>query len=281
MTDPQHPLFLFGPGYSAKVLAELWEGLVFGTARSPEKVDALKKTGIEPVLLDDTDAMRRASSGSHLVVSAPPQDSGCPAFAALEPHVGDLASVTYLSTTGVYGDRRGGWVMEWTEPAPDNDRSERRVSAEQAWLGARPDARIVRLPGIYGPGRSALERVRDGTARRIVKTGQVFSRVHVDDIAGGLKALILAGSQGVFNLCDDEAAPPQDVIEYAAKLLSMPVPPDTPFDDADLSPMARSFYSECKRVSNARLKAATGWSPKYPTYREGLTAIRDAYAITD
>ncbi|OZB17865.1 MAG: NAD(P)-dependent oxidoreductase, partial [Hyphomonas sp. 34-62-18] len=147
--------------------------------------------------------------------------------------------------------------------------------AEGQWQALTGDkARLVRLPGIYGPGRSAFDRLREGTAQRIVKEGQVFSRVHVDDIASGLEALMHRPDvTGVFHLCDELPAPPQDVIAYAAELLGIAPPPEIAFEDADLSPMAASFYSECKRVSNARAKAALGWRPAYPTYREGLTAI--------
>ncbi len=273
MTDLSEPLFLIGPGYSGHALARLWTGPVYGTVRSESARDKLQGTNIAPADVQDPDKLARASEGAHLVISAPPNEQGCPAFDLIGQYVSRFASVTYLSTTGVYGDLNGGWAMEWTPPQPQSARAQRRVSAEKIWQNATPKLRIVRLPGIYGPGRSALDRVRSGSARRIVRAGQVFSRIHVNDIATGLHALLSSPHYGVFHLCDDEAAPPQDVIAYAADLLNQPCPPDLPFEQADLSDMARSFYSECKRVSNAKIKAATGWRPLYPTYREGLSAL--------
>ena len=217
--------------------------------------------------------MQAAWRGAHVVISAPPSEAGCPAFTLCGDWAAEAASITYLSTTGVYGDLDGGWAMEWTPINPGSEPGRKRVRAEAAWRFVRRDVRIVRLPGIYGPGRSALERVREGRARRIVKAGHVFSRAHVDDIASSLKALILSCASGVFNLCDDEAAPPQDVIAYAAELLGVDAPSEVAFEDAELSAMGRSFYAECKRVPNARLKAVTGWRPRYPSYREGLSSI--------
>ena len=163
--------------------------------------------------------------------------------------------------------------MEWSAPNPQSERAKRRLAAERAWQARSDRVSIVRLPGIYGSGRSAFDRLTNGRARRIIKPGQVFSRAHVEDIASGIHALIGSGARSVFNLCDDLAAPPQDVIHYAAALAGIEPPPEIRIEDADLSPMGRSFYAECKRVSNARLKAVAGWRPKYPTYREGLKAI--------
>jgi len=168
--------------------------------------------------------------------------------------------------------------MEWSVANAQSKRAIRRRVAEQVWQNAVAKTRLVRLPGIYGPGRSAIDRLRAGKARRIIRPGQVFSRAHVDDIAHGLKALIETESYGIFNLCDDEAAPPQDVIAYAAELINVPVPEAVAFEAAELSEMGRSFYTECKRVSNAKIKAATGWRPQFPSYREGLNAILDAGA---
>ena len=273
MTVRSEPLFLFGPGYSATALSELWQGPVYGTVRSESSLVALKSTKIKPLPIDGKEDVFQALEGAHLLVSAPPSETGCPALEMLGANAKRAASVTYLSTTGVYGDLLGGWAMEWSEVRPASDRGRRRAVAEAGWLGAHDRVRLVRLPGIYGPGRSALERVQTGKARRIIKPGQVFSRIHVEDIASGLNSLLQSGALGAFNLCDDEAAPPQDVIEFAANLLGVTPPPDIHFDEADLSPMGRSFYAECKRVANARIKAATGWRPKYPTYREGLSAI--------
>jgi nucleoside-diphosphate-sugar epimerase len=181
----------------------------------------------------------------------------------------------YLSTTGVYGDARGDWVDESAPLTPATERGRRRVNAEASW-SAIPDLplHIFRLAGIYGPGRGPFAKVRDGTARRIIKPGQVFSRIHVEDIAQVLEASMLNPEAGtVFNLCDDDPAPPQDVIAHAADLLDMEIPPETPFEEADLSPMARSFYSESKRVRNDRIKTDLGVTLKYPDYRAGLAAV--------
>ena len=276
MTDLSEPLFLLGPGYSGHALARIWPGQTYGTVRSERSRERLADSLIEPLDINQQDALIRCVEGAHLVISAPPTEGGCPAFDLIGAYAPSVRSVTYLSTTGVYGDLQGGWAMEWTRPNPTSERARRRVRAEQLWQAASDTVRIVRLPGIYGPGRSALDRVRAGKARRIVRKGQVFSRIHVNDIATGLKALLEARCVGVFHICDDAAAPPQDVIAYASDLLQVAPPPDVPFEQADLSDMARSFYSECKRVSNAKIKAATGWRPLYPTYREGLKAIQAA-----
>lgn len=273
MTDALEPLLLIGPGYSARALAKLWAGPVYGTVRSEKSGEALRQTDITAIPIGDAETLAQVVAGAHLVISAPPGPGGCPALQAVGAAAPSAASITYLSTTGVYGDLNGGWAMEWSAPSPQSERAQRRLDAELSWQAVHSQTRLIRLPGIYGPGRSAFDRLRQGSTRRIVKPGQVFSRVHVDDIASGLRALIAAGALGVFNLCDDEAAPPQDVIAYAAELLGIAPPPEIAFADADLSPMAQSFYSECKRVSNARIKAATGWRPLYRTYREGLQTI--------
>jgi nucleoside-diphosphate-sugar epimerase len=182
----------------------------------------------------------------------------------------------YLSTVGVYGDHDGAWVDEETPVDPQSKRSRMRVDAENAWLHRQAvvgfELGIFRLAGIYGPGRSALDKVRDGTARRIIKPGQVFNRIHVDDIGRVVAAAATRGAGGVFNVSDDEPGPPQDVIAHAADLLGVDAPPEVLFEEADLSPMGRSFYGENKRVSNARIKQAFG-PMLYPTYREGLAAL--------
>ncbi|WP_300380516.1 SDR family NAD(P)-dependent oxidoreductase [Henriciella sp.] len=281
MTDTSPLLFLIGPGFSARRLAALcrshsyWQ--VSGTARSEEKARGLEGEGITPVRTDDAKAISSAAEGSHWVISTPPGEEGCPGFELAGAHALKAASITYLSTTGVYGDLNGGWAFEWSPVNPGTARGKRRVLAERQWASVRPDTRFVRLPGIYGPGRCQLDRVRKGKAEQIVKPGQVFSRIHVDDLAAGLYELVQRpGLRGVFNLCDEEAAPPETVMDYAAKLLGLPAPAHVSLDEADVSEMAKSFYAECKRVSNARLKAATGWRPDYPTYREGLSAILEA-----
>lgn len=248
-----------------------------GTVRTAEKADGLRAQGIEAVVWAG-DGEIAVPEGAQWLVTLPPGRNGCPAARAAGDQAAGAASVTYLSTTGVYGDLQGGWAFERTPVSPGSPRAAARVMAETQWLDATGEAaRIVRLPGIYGPGRSPFERLRDGTAQRIVKPGQVFSRVHVDDIVSGLEALLAHPEQeGVFHLCDDLPAPPQDVTAFAAELLGLPVPPEVAIEDAALSEMAKSFYAECKRVSNARAKAALGWRPRYPTYREGLAAILES-----
>ena len=278
MTDPSPLLFLIGPGYSAQRLAKLcrshasWR--VAGTARSDEKAEKLEAEGIMPVMTRDIGALANAARGSHWVISTPPGDEGCPGFDLVGQLAPEAASVTYLSTTGVYGDLRGGWAFEWSPVNPGTERGKRRVQAEEQWKSVREDVRLVRLPGIYGPGRSQLDRLRKGKSEQVVKPGQVFSRIHVDDLASGVYELVQRPDlSGVFNICDEEAAPPEVVMDYAAKLLKMDPPRHVPLEEADISDMARSFFSECKRVSNARLRATTTWYPDYPSYREGLSAI--------
>jgi nucleoside-diphosphate-sugar epimerase len=274
MTVPPSLLFVFGLGYSARALGERlvargWD--VTGTSRT---VHGPLEGGVEVVQWDGKGPIV-PPEGAHWLVTLPPDADGCPAARVAGHLAAKAASVTYLSTTGVYGDLGGGWAMEWSPVNPGSQRSKQRVLAETQWREATGGAvRIVRLPGIYGPGRSPFEKLRDGTATRVVKRGQVFSRVHVDDIASGLEALMLKPElTGVFHLCDDLAAPPQDVTGFAAGLLGVEAPPETPLDETNMSAMARSFYAECKRVSNARAKAALGWRPIYPSYREGLTAV--------
>lgn len=279
MTMQQSLLFAFGLGYSAQALSRrlMARGWTCGgTVRSAEKAEGLRGDGIDAEVFDGGRACD-VPGGAHWLVSAPPGEDGCPVFAGFKDQAKDAATITYLSTTGVYGDLGGGWAFEWTPVNPGSDRARRRVLAEQQWASTGRPFRTVRLPGIYGPGRSPLTRVRAGTAQRIIKAGQVFSRVHVDDIAGGLEAMMLRpDATGVFHLCDDAPALPQDVTAFAAELLGLPVPEVVAFEAAELSAMARSFYAECKRVSNARAKSALGWFPKYATYQAGLTAVLEA-----
>lgn len=224
----------------------------------------------------------RVSEADALLISAPPGESGDPAIARLAESIahGRTRGIVYLSTIGVYGDSGGAWVDEETEPRPGSARSAARLSCENAWrrLGAEhgKTVAILRLAGIYGPGRNALVTVAEGTARRIVKPGQVFNRIHVTDIAQAIEACFGHSADGVFNLADDEPAPPQDVITFAAALLGVaPPPPEIAFDDvrATMSAMAQSFYGENRRVRNAKLKTALGVRLAYPTYREGLRAL--------
>ena len=277
-------LLSFGHGYSARALTPLllaqgWT--VIGTTRSDEKAEALRAEGVQPVIFGaqlDT-ALARAS---HVLISAGPDVTGDPVLNAylpiLETHLGSKAWVGYLSTTGVYGDHDGGWVDEDTPLTPTTRRGRLRVEAEAAWqdLAARTGAplHIFRLAGIYGPGRGPFEKVRNGSARRIVKPGQVFSRIHVDDIAQVLMASIARPDPGaIYNLCDDDPAPPQDVIGHAAELLGLPLPPEVAFEAAEMSPMARSFYAESKRVRNDRIKADLGVTLRFPDYRSGLANL--------
>ncbi|MCJ8140755.1 SDR family oxidoreductase [Falsirhodobacter halotolerans] len=218
---------------------------------------------------------------THLLASAAPDAGGDPFLATHRAAIARLPLVWagYLSTTGVYGDHGGAWVDETTPPAPTTRRGQERLAAERDWQSLGLPLHILRLAGIYGPGRGPFEKVRDGTARRIIKPGQVFSRVHVEDIATALEVLIDRPAPGIYNICDDDPAPPEDVIAHAARLLNRPVPPAILFDQADLSPMARSFYAESKRVRNDRIKAQ-GWRPAFADYKAGLADLLASQTVT-
>lgn len=270
-------LFVFGLGYSALQLhlhlpRQDWR--VSGTVRGAEKASVLEQSGLDVQVWTGSGGVS-VPDGAHWLVTVPPDADGCPAARWAREAGASAASVTYLSTTGVYGDLAGGWASEWSPVNPQSERAKRRVMAENQWIDlTQGKVRIVRLPGIYGPGRSALDKVRSGEARQIVKPGHVFSRIHVDDIARGLAAMLeRPEAHGVFHLCDDLPAPPQDVTAFAAELLGRAPPAQIAFDAARLSPMARSFYAECKRVTNGRAKSTLGWRPAYPSYIEGLRAI--------
>lgn len=276
-------LISFGHGYVAQalgqaLLADGWQ--VFGTTRDASRTDALANTGVTPLLWSDEGAIRAAmGQASHLLASAAPGPQGDPVLAAFGPAIAAAAPrlrwAGYLSTTGVYGDHQGAWVDEDTPLTPSTARGQARVLAEAEWqaLTALP-LHIFRLAGIYGPGRGPFAKLRAGTAQRIVKPGQVFSRIHRDDIVRVLRASMAHPNPGrMYNLCDDDPAPPQDVIGHAAQLLGLPMPPEIAFDQADLGPMARSFYAESKRVSNVRIKQELGVSLAYPTYRQGLASL--------
>lgn len=275
-------LLSLGHGYSAAHLAERlipqgWR--IAGTTRDADMFPSLRAQKVTPLLWDRDAILPWLENASHVLVSAGPTETGDPALALLKPdlvkHARSLSWVGYLSTTGVYGDAQGGWVDEDTPLNPATERGRRRVLAETAWT-ALPDLplHIFRLAGIYGPGRGPFAKLRNGTARRIVKPGQVFSRIHVEDIAQVLEASMMAPSPGtVYNLCDDDPAPPQEVIAYAARLLGIPPPPAIAFDAAEMTPMARSFYAESKRVRNDRIKSDLGVTLRYPDYRTGLAAI--------
>jgi nucleoside-diphosphate-sugar epimerase len=279
-------LFVFGYGYAARALAdrlrpEGWD--ICATIRRPAEGAKLDVEGVDAVPAGSKRALTQALRGAQAVlVTSPPDALGCPGLRALVPALAAGGAfpdwIGYLSTTGVYGDRQGGWVTERSRLAAQSPEGARRVAAERDWLevgrGMGLTVAIFRLPGIYGPGRSALDRVRSGEARRIAAPGQVFSRVHVDDLAAGLEASMARPRPGaVYNLCDDEPAANSDVIAYAAGLLGLPAPPEVPLAEAGLSSLAQRFYAESKRVSNARAKAELGWRPRYPTYREGLAAV--------
>jgi nucleoside-diphosphate-sugar epimerase len=271
-------LLAFGCGYVATALVQRLavRGMAtLGTTRSTETAADLARQGVTAIVWPGAEL--DPPEGAAWLVSIPPDDDGCPVFRGFSGGAEDASWIGYLSTTGVYGNLGGGWAFEETPRNPQTREAANRARAEDQWLST--GAHVFRLPGIYGPGRSQLDRVREPGARRIVKSGQVFSRAHRDDIAAALEASVFKPRPGaVYNICDDEPAPADEVLAYAAKLLGVAPPPAVTFEDAGLSPAARRFYAECKRVSNARAKAELGWLPKYPTYREGLTACLAAAA---
>ena len=280
-------LLSFGHGYSARALTKLLDDdwRVIGTTRSEAKAAQLMADGTEPRIWPGADLTPALNAATHLLISAGPNENGDPVLAELRDEIiqrrDQFEWVGYLSTTGVYGDHQGAWVDETTPLTPSTKRGHLRVSAEAAWQSLGLPLHIFRLAGIYGPGRGPFAKVRNGTARRIIKKGQVFSRIHVDDIAQTLAASIARPNPGaVYNLCDDDPAPPQDVIEHAAHLLGMPIPPAINYETADMTPMARSFYAESKKVSNDRIKTELGVTLKYPDYKTGLNALLTAETDT-
>lgn len=285
-------LLCFGLGYSARLVAQRLaaEGwTIVGTSTTQAGARAISQAGYTGLHFDGASPSAEVSSAlreaTHILLSIPPAAAGDPAFVH---HAGDIAAspgvrwIGYFSTVGVYGDMAGGWVDEETPATPASERGQRRLAAEIDWreLGRTTgkSVNVFRLPGIYGPGRSAIEDVMAGTARSIIKPGQVFNRIHVADIASAvIGAIARALPDRVYNITDDEPGPPQDVVTYAAQLLGAPPPPVLDFATANLSPMARSFYSESKRVRNDRMKAELLPQLAYPTYREGLAAIAAVY----
>ncbi|TMV05542.1 SDR family oxidoreductase [Ruegeria sediminis] len=273
-------LLSFGHGYSARALSRVlsprgWR--IIGTTRNREQLDEIRASGAEPLLWPGE--APTLDGVTHMLISTAPDSEGDPVLAALGDEIsaraGQLQWVGYLSTTAVYGDHDGGWVDESTPPAPTAKRGRWRVKAEEQWA-AIPGLplHIFRLAGIYGPGRGPFAKLRGGALRRIIKPGQVFSRIHVDDIAQVLAASMARPDPGaIYNVCDDEPVPPQDVIGYAAELQGLPLPPAVPFDEAEMTPMARSFYMENKRVRNDRIKQELGVKLIYPNYRVGLEAL--------
>ena len=292
-TDPKGPesptmrLVCLGYGYSANALVELLDTRridVTGTTRDPEKADTLHRRGIRTILFDGTrhspalaDAIRNAT---HIVVSAAPGEDG---DAFLWHHERDIMNadglkwVGYLSTIGVYGNHDGAVVDERTVCVPTTDRAMWRLAAETSWaaLGNRTGVPVshLRLAGIYGPGRNQLKQLADGKAKRIIKPGQIFNRIHVDDIARTIERVMERPASRIYNVIDNRPRAPQEFVEFAADLMAFEPPPAMPFEEANLSPMARSFYGDVKTVSNRRLHDELGVRLEYPTYREGLRAL--------
>lgn len=274
-------LFTFGHGYSAAALARLlipqgWK--LYGTTRGAGKVSEIKAQGVTPIVWPGADPSAALADATHLLVSIAPDAQGDPVLAGLGSEIAKLAPrlewVGYLSTTGVYGDHQGGWVDETTPLNPATARGRHRVIAEAQWQALGLPLHVFRLAGIYGPERGPFAKVRRGTARRVIKPGQVFSRIHVDDIAQVLAASIDQPNPGaIYNVCDDDPAPPQDVLSYAADLLGVALPPEENYSEAQMTPMARSFYAESKRVRNDRIKRELGVHLLYPSFRDGLRAL--------
>ena len=279
-------LFIFGYGFVGRALARRmrakgWD--VTATYRDVADAEPMRAEGIDAVAATDKDAIaERLSHVQAILVTPPPGPEGCPALQVLVPALAKAGAfpdwIGYLSTTGVYGDRRGGWVFEDSRLAAQSPEGARRVAAERDWLevgrGMGLTVTVHRLPGIYGPGRSAFDRLREGRAVRYDLPGHVVGRVHVEDLAAGLAASIdRPRAGGIYNLCDDKPAANSEVIAYAAGLLGLPEPPLRPLELEALPIKAQRFYRENRRVSNARAKAELGWRLSYPTYREGLAAI--------
>jgi nucleoside-diphosphate-sugar epimerase len=275
-------LLSFGHGYSAQALGRhlLGQGWrVIGTTRSAEKAARLAASGIEARVWPGSDLTDALKDASHILISAAAVEGGCPVATALGPQIVATRPgwIGYLSTTAVYGDHGGAWVDEDTPLTPGMTRGHQRAEAERQWQAlahaAGAKLAIFRLAGIYGPGRGPFEKVRAGTAQRIIKPGQMFSRIHVEDIAQIVAAAMARNAAGVWNVCDDDPAPPQDVLAHAAELLGLPIPPAVDFDKAEMTPMARSFYAENKRVRNNRMKRDLGITLRFPTYRDGLADL--------
>jgi len=281
-------LFAFGLGYSALYFisryGELYDEIV-GTVRTQAKAEALQNTRVKPLIFsiehEDPTIAEHLKSADAIIVSIPPGTSADPVLAKFGRAISNLRhplKIIYLSTIGVYGDSQGEWVDETRLPLPANPRSVARLQAEKAWAALGKDANkatfILRLSGIYGPERNALANLRAGKAKRVIKPDQVFNRIHVEDVALAIaSALMFDGKNQVWNVSDDEPAPPQDVVTYAAGLMGVTPPPEQDIEAADLTPMARTFYAENKRASNLKLKNELGMALTFPTYREGLQAL--------
>jgi dTDP-4-dehydrorhamnose reductase len=282
-------VFFFGVGYCAEALIRRAPSIeASGTARTAERIAALRDEGVDAHLFNGNQVGPSLEPGltraEAIVVSIPPQAEEEGPLERLGPVIAAapaLSRIVYYSTIGVYGDHRGAWVDETSPTLTRSDRGLARLRAEARWIGAgrarEVPVDILRLPGIYGPGRNALTRLREGDARRIIKPGHVSNRAHVDDIAEVTRLVLTTGLEGqIWNVADDEPAPPQDVIAFAASLLGVAAPPEEPFDEATMSPMAASFFADEKRVSAAKAKALLGFRPAYPTFREGLEALAKA-----
>jgi len=276
-------LLVFGFGFSALHVVQRLQisgAQVTATVRGRAKADGLAQGGITARVFSpehvDAEIMEDIAASDAILISVPPGESGDPVLASFAARIAaapNLRWIGYLSTVGVYGDHAGNWVDETTPTTSGEARLRIRTAAEQAWLTL--GAHVFRLSGIYGPGRNQLVQLASGTARRIVKPGQIFNRIHVADIAAVIEAsLARPRPGGIYNVTDNEPAPPQDVVAFAAKLCGLEPPAEIPFERAELSPMARSFYSENRRVRNALIREELGVTLKYPTYREGLTALR-------
>ncbi|PHQ99458.1 MAG: NAD(P)-dependent oxidoreductase [Marinosulfonomonas sp.] len=284
----KNTLLSFGHGYSAQALGRHliprgWQ--VIGTSRDPENLPAISARGATAIHWPGDDISGALASATHLLISVAPNAEGDPVLNALRGQITAIAPqlkwVGYLSTIGVYGNHDGAWVNEDTPLTPATKRGKLRAFAEAEWQALAAEIglplHIFRLAGIYGPNRGPFAKVRKGTARRIIKPNQLFSRIHVEDIATVLAASIARPTPGrIYNVCDDNPAPPQDVIAYAAELLGLPIPPTEDFTTAEMTDMARSFYAESKSVSNARIKSELGVALKYPTYQVGLQSLLES-----
>ena len=267
-------VFAFGLGYcAARVISRGKLGAAAGTVRAPAALATWRERGVDAVLFEDGDGVKAALAPADVArVSIPPDAAGDPALRLYKDALRGVGRLVYLSTVGVYGDSGGAWVDETSPLKAITPRARARVAAEAAWRGLGPEVDVLRLGGIYGPGRGAFDRLRDGTARRVVKPGQVFNRIHVDDIASAVETVVAAGRPGeIYNVVDGAPAPPEDVIAFAAALIGVEPPPEEPFETARLTAMAASFYEENRRVRNERLRGL-GWAPSFPSYREGLRA---------
>ncbi|WP_275787892.1 SDR family oxidoreductase [Pararhizobium gei] len=280
-------VLILGAGFSGSAIGRAFlpkARSVTGTTRSQDKLGVLQAMGMDGLLYDGAvvspelaAVMRKAT---HLVQSIAPGKDGDPIMRAgmppLEHLMPNLQWAAYLSTVGVYGDHGGAWVTEEALLDPVSARSTERVAAERAWLSSGEEhglpVAVLRLSGIYGPGRNAFRNLEAGTARRLVKANQVFNRIRVEDIASAALLLVERKTGGIFNVTDNEPAPPQDVVAEAARLMGIEAPPEIPFETADLSPMARSFYGENKRVSNAKLRGI-GFDFRFPDYRISLAEL--------